>query len=206
MRLLLALMVVLVLAGPVDAILVEGTITAGIPTDFAPIMNLRGEEGFSLRTGITGDSFHVFLPTVNINQPYDGLSKSSRVNSLGSVTYQGETFPLTNVTGQMTFDVEPFFFREASPGIPGVAPPRFVGDSPFTMTGQLSFTGHTVALEGSGVLTAGAFGEGPPIPFAHIDQVAYNFTPIPEPGTLVLFGTATGLGALYRLRKRRGGR
>jgi hypothetical protein len=63
MRILLALSLVLVLAGPVDAILVEGTLTAGIPSDFAPIMDLRGEEGFSLRTG---------------------------ANSRGVVTYQGK--------------------------------------------------------------------------------------------------------------------
>jgi hypothetical protein len=205
MRILLALSLVLVLAGPVDAILVEGTITAGTPTDFAPIMNLRGEEGFSLRTGTSGEAFHVALPSVNVNLPYAGLSKTSRVMSLGVVTFQGETFPPTTVTGQMTFDVEPFLFSVASPGIPGVSPPRIVGDGPFTMTGQLSFAGHTVALEGSGVVTASAPLPGPS-PFAFIDQVAYNFTPIPEPGTLLLFGTAAGLGALYGLRKRRGDR
>jgi hypothetical protein len=163
-------------------------------------MDLRGEEGFSLRTGTAGEAFHVALPSVNVNQPYDGLSKSSRVNSVGFVTYRGETFsptfPFPNVTGQLTFDVEPLFFG------PGVQPGRFVGDGPFTMTGQLSFDGHTVALEGAGVLTAGAFASGGP--FAFIDQVAYNFTPIPEPGTLLLFGTAAGLGALYKLQKRRG--
>jgi hypothetical protein len=104
------------------------------------------------------------------------------------------------VTGQLTFDVEPFFFS------PSAVPGRVVGDSSFTMTGQLSFDGHTVTLEGSGVLTAGAFRDPVLAPFAHIDQVAYDFTPIPEPGTLLLFGTAAGLGALYGLRKRRGDR
>jgi hypothetical protein len=69
------------------------------------------------------------------------------------------------------------------------------------MTGQLSFDGHTVALEGSGVLTARGFAFGPG-PFAGIDQASYSFAPIPEPGTLLLFGTAAGLGGLYRLRVR----
>ena len=201
MRILLALILVLGLVGPVDAILVEGTITTFVGNDFAPIMDLRGEGGFSVRTGIIGEAFPGFLPTVNVNQPYDGLSKTSFIRSLGVVTYQGETFAPTTVAGPLTFDVEPFFFT------PSATPGRVVGDSSSTMTGQLSFDGHTVGLEGSGVLTAGARRDpNPAAPFAFVDQVAYNFTPIPEPGTLVLFGTATGLGALYRLRKRRGGR
>jgi hypothetical protein len=199
MRILLALFLVLVLTGPVDAILVEGTINAGTASDFAPFMDLRGEEGFSLRTAdIFGNSLSGFNRVFRTDVPID-VSNTSSIQSRGSVTYQGQTFALTIVTGPLTFDVEPFLLRP-DPG--AFQPNRLIGDSAFTMTGQLSFDGHTVPLEGSGVLTARGFGVGPG-PIAGIDQVAYNLTPIPEPGTLLLFATAAGVGALYGVRKRR---
>jgi PEP-CTERM motif len=200
MRILLALILVLALAGPVDAILVEGTIVTFVGTDFVPVMNLRGEE-FSLGTGISGNSIFTFNFPFRSDLPVD-VSDTWLIQSRGSVTYQGQTFSPTIVTGPLTFDVEPFLLRP-DPG--AFQPGRLIGDSPFTMTGELSFDGHTVALEGSGVLTARGFAFGPG-PFAGIDQASYNFTPIPEPGTLLLFGTAAGLGALYGLRKRQGNR
>jgi hypothetical protein len=211
MRILLALSLVLGLAGPVDAILVEGRINTSIPADFVPNMDLRGEE-FSLRSFdvVAGNSLSGFSFPFNSERPVN-VSNTSFIQSRGSVTFQGETFPLTVITGPLTFDVQPFLLREGPP----IPPPpgstferrTFVGESPFTMTGQLSFAGQTVALEGSGILTVHALALSlPPDPTARYDEISYDFTPIPEPGTLVLFGTAAGLGALYGLRKRRGDR
>jgi hypothetical protein len=212
MRILLALILGLFLAGPVEAILVEGTITASILSDFGPQMNLRGEE-FSLRSlGINSElPLADFVGPVRVDRPVD-VSNTSSIRTHGNVTYQGETFVSTFpnlglITGSLTFDVEPFLFQEAPPFPTGRR--TFDGESPFTMTGQLSFDGHTVALEGSGIMTVHALESVPGTPLVDFDLVrgvSYGLTPIPEPGTLLLFGTAAGLGALYGLRQRRRGR
>jgi hypothetical protein len=209
MRILLALSLVLVLARPAEAILVEGTISASIFTDFGPNISLRGEE-FSIVSG--GNSADIplsgfFFPSrARVDQPVD-VSNTSPIRTRGSITYQGEAFAFpTFVTGALTFDVEPFLFQEGPPTSTGRR--TFHAEPPFTMTGQLSFAGHTVTLEGSGILTVPAL-DSPPGPIVEYDFVrgiSYNFSPIPEPGTLLLFGTAAGLGALYGLRKRRGSR
>jgi hypothetical protein len=153
MRILLALSLVLVLAGPVDAILVEGSIATAISADFVPNMEIRGEEfSFQSFDPVAGNSLSGFSRVFFATQPVE-VSNTSFIQSRGSVTFQGQTFSPTVLTGPLTFDVEPFLL---TPGPPIPAPPggldrpTFLGESPFTMTGQLSFAGQTVGLEGSG--------------------------------------------------------
>ena len=69
------------------------------------------------------------------------------------------------------------------------------------MTGSLTFAGQTVGLEGIGTVEY----VGTLLTPNTIDPfgVSFDFAPVPEPATLTLLGTASGLGALLRWRKRR---
>jgi hypothetical protein len=130
------------------------------------------------------------------------VSNTSRIISRATVSHQGEVFTFVPVTGALTFDVDPFMLRPGPPSGPGFDRPSFLGDSPFNLTGQLSFEGRTVALEGSGILHVTALASPGSAPFAEFRDASYDLTPIPEPATLALWGAAAAVGGLYGLRRR----
>jgi PEP-CTERM motif len=220
MRAIFALVLGLVLVGPAQAIVVDsGFLSGGLVNDFSPLFDMHGD-GFSV-TGIdfTGGNPLPFQMTgsKSVTTPVD-LSSTAEIRSRldrhivivpngtpfpdfvpGGVTYNGQFFNTGSLTGALTFDVEPFLLTVTFP--PG---PDATGESPFTMTGSLSFDGQTVELEGAGTVQyfGHAFGPGT-APTASPTSLRFDFAPVPEPATLTLVGTVGGLGALCRWRKRR---
>ena len=105
MRLVRALALVLVLAAPAQAIVIDsGSISAFRPNDFVPMFNIQGE-GLSITSGILGNSF---APPVtglkSLNSPIN-LSNTTTIFSLASVEFNGQSFGSTLLTGSLTFDV-----------------------------------------------------------------------------------------------------
>ena len=208
MRLVSALVLVLILAGPAQAIVIDsGSISAFRPNDFVPMFDIHGE-GFSVTGSDVGGNSLSSQATgpKPFNLPVDLSNTSTVLARLGTgsnrVTVQrdGQVFDSGILTGTLTFNVDPFLAQiVTSPG----GNPSAVGGSTFTFAGSLSFSGETAALEGIGTV----FYSGTPIgtvidPFG----LSFDFAPVPEPTTLTLLGTVGGLGALLRWRKRRAAR
>jgi hypothetical protein len=217
MRLFRALVLVLIVAGPAQALVIDSGFLSGLaPNDFSPLFDMHGE-GFSV-TGVDftgGNPLPSQMTGIKSVANVD-LSSTAEIRSRldrhivivpngtpvpdfvpGGVTYNGQFFNTGLLTGALTFDVEPFPLTVTSP-LDAIA----TGQSPFTMAGSLSFDGQTVELEGAGTVQYGGHAFGPGTT-ASPTSLRFDFAPVPEPATLTLLGTLGGLATIYKLRRRR---
>jgi len=174
-------------------------------------VDLVGTGGFSLnaiptlQSAFPGSCF-LCVP----GQPYPLNANTGGLDLRGTASFNGASFSIGSTDFEHLGDVELKF-----QGGPALTPP-LVGTTatvvaPFTLMGLLTLPTSLGAQQkfnilGSGLVTASLFQVTTPgVPPGWVtDTVRFDFapTPTPEPGTIVLVGTALG-GVFFRRYRRR---
>ena len=187
-------------------------------TGLSGTIELVGEQGFSLssRVDVVGGIFNPWqqcsVPECTPGTLVDLKALWSGRDLTGSLSFQGETYPLNSTMGGAGASVEfagSFIAPALAPSAVVTAPFLLIPPSP-TRNGS-GFTlplpiGGVHTLFGGGTTTVNLSPYGPLYPNAwHIDSVRYDFSatePVPEPGTILLVGLGMA-GAVRRFRRGR---
>jgi hypothetical protein len=177
-------------------------------------VELVGMDGFRL-SGSAADGVTVFQ-LCSPCLPGETISLAGRMDRLGgSVEYRGITHEFNfnrGDGGELLFEAPSFVLPRAA-----VLPTEFTFKTPFSMNGQAFFVYEPSArdvrfeLAGSGIATLQATVS--PFDAAHggqqyvLHSLRYEFgstaAPVPEPGTMLLFGSGAVAAVLKTRRKRR---
>jgi hypothetical protein len=177
-------------------------------------VELVGTGGFRL-SGAAGDGVTAFLrcgPCL----PGETFSLAGRMDRLGgSVNYGGTTHEFSYTRGdwgELLFEAPSFVLPRAA-----VLPTDFTFKTPFSMSGQAVFVYEPstrnvrLGFDGSGIATV----RGTVFPFDAaaggqqyvLESLQYAFgsaaAPVPEPGTMLLFGSGAVAALLKTRRKKR---
>jgi hypothetical protein len=199
-------------AEPIPVQITAGSLEMG---NIGGILSLAGDHGFTFTGGVTVVG-GVFGPRNACTPCLPGepvsLSSTWGGNDLaGTATFQGVTYTQVgslasgHAFGTVTFSGP----APLAPPLEGLSSTVI---APFDFAGQFSFpamgggAGEVAALFGSGTATIGLFRSSLDIPWSYANA-SFTFDqvdPVPEPGTLLLVGTA--LAGLAARRRRAAGR
>ena len=200
-------------ADPIPVQITAGSLEMG---NVGGVLSLAGEHGFTFTGGVTvvGGIFgprNACTPCLP-GEPVNLFSTWSGNDLRGTATFQGVTYTQVgslssgHAFGTVTFS-GPAPLAPPLEGLTGTV------TAPFDFTGQFSFpatggsAGSVVTLFAGGTTTIGLFRSSLDIPWSYANA-SFTFDqvdPVPEPGTLLLVGTAlAGLAARRRRTAKRG--